>query len=41
MPWHGYSLGAWTDQDEQEAALAVKGDYFETGTKQIGQRAKS
>jgi UbiD family decarboxylase len=41
MPWYGYSLGAWTQQDEEEAALAVKGDYFLTGTKQTGQRKKS
>jgi 4-hydroxy-3-polyprenylbenzoate decarboxylase len=41
MPWYGYSLGAWTKQDEEEADLAVKGDYFETGNKQIGQRKKS
>lgn len=40
-PWFGYSLGAWTQQDEEEADLAVKGDYFETGTKQIGQRKKT
>ena len=41
MPWYGYSLGAWTKQDEDEADLAVKGDYFETGKKQSGQRKKS
>src|ERR671918_993406 len=34
MPWYGYSLGAWTPEDEDEATLAVKGDYFETGKKQ-------
>ena len=41
MPWYGYSLGAWTQQDEEEAALAVKGEYFITGTKQTGQRKKT
>jgi hypothetical protein len=41
MPWYGYSLGAWTEQDEEEAALAVRGDYFATGTKQTGQRKKT
>lgn len=40
MPWHGYSLGAWTDADDAEAMLAVKGDYYETGKKQAGQRKK-
>jgi hypothetical protein len=41
MPWYGYSLGAWGQQDEEEAALAVSGDYFITGTKQTGQRKKT
>lgn len=41
MPWYGYSLGAWTQQDEEEAALAVQGEYFATGTKQTGQRKKT
>jgi len=40
-PWYGYSLGAWTKEDEDEAELAVKGDYFETGKKQTGQRKKT
>jgi 4-hydroxy-3-polyprenylbenzoate decarboxylase len=40
MPWHGYSLGAWTKQDEDEAELAVKGEHFVTGKKQSGQREK-
>ena len=40
MPWYGYSLGAWTQEDEAEAALAVKGDYFITGEKQTKQRVK-
>jgi hypothetical protein len=41
MPWYGYSLGAWTQEDEDEAKLAVQGDYFETGKKQTGQRKKT
>lgn len=40
MPWYGYSLGAWTKEDEEEAELAVKGDYFVTGEKEKGQRVK-
>jgi UbiD family decarboxylase len=40
MPWFGYSLGAWTKEDEEEADLAVQGEYFATGKKQIGQRQK-
>ena len=30
-PWYGYDLGAWTDELEHQAALAVRGDYWETG----------
>lgn len=29
-PWHGYPLGYWTEQDEREADLAVRGDYWKT-----------
>ncbi len=38
MPWYGYSLGAWTEEDEREAELAVQGNYFATGAKQTTQR---
>jgi 4-hydroxy-3-polyprenylbenzoate decarboxylase len=30
-PWYGYDLGAWTDELEHQAKLAVRGDYWETG----------
>ena len=30
-PWHGYSLGEWSEEFERAAALATKSDYFETG----------
>ncbi len=33
VPWYGRSLGAWTKQNEEEAELAVKGEYFQTGEK--------
>jgi UbiD family decarboxylase len=32
-PWHGYSLGLWTDRDLEEAEAAVQGRYYETGKK--------
>lgn len=32
-PWHGYPLTAWTEENAQEAELAVTGRYFETGAK--------
>lgn len=33
-PWWGYSLGYWTEEEQQEADLAVQGRYYETGDKQ-------
>ena len=32
-PWFGYSLGMWPEENQQEAAAAVRGDYYETGDK--------
>jgi 4-hydroxy-3-polyprenylbenzoate decarboxylase len=32
-PWHGYPLSAWTEENAEEAQLAVTGRYFETGAK--------
>jgi 4-hydroxy-3-polyprenylbenzoate decarboxylase len=33
VPWHGYSLGWWTQEDEEEAELALKGEHYKTGEK--------
>jgi UbiD family decarboxylase len=33
VPWHGYSLGDWSDDLDVEADLAVQGRWEETGTK--------
>lgn len=33
IPWYGRSLGNWSKKFEQEAELAVKGEYFQTGEK--------
>src|SRR6267142_694637 len=30
-PWFGYSLGEWSEEMEQAAQRATRGDYFETG----------
>jgi 4-hydroxy-3-polyprenylbenzoate decarboxylase len=30
-PWWGYSLGYWTDEYDEWADLAVKGEYYQTG----------
>ena len=40
MPWYGYSLGAWTQEDEDEAELALRGEHFVTGEKARNRRVK-
>ena len=30
-PWHGYSLGDWSDEWEEMAQRAADGDYMENG----------
>jgi UbiD family decarboxylase len=37
-PWFGYSLGDWHPELDEEAELAVRGDYWKTGEKIAGQR---
>lgn len=39
-PWYGYSLGRWTEENEQEARLALTGEYYKTGEKLEKQRKK-
>ena len=39
-PWYGYSLGAWTEELESEARLAVEGRHYETGEKLRGRRRR-
>ena len=38
-PWHGYSLGEWSEEFDEAARLATQSDYFETG-KRIAQRRR-
>jgi 4-hydroxy-3-polyprenylbenzoate decarboxylase len=38
--WHGYNLGFWSQENEDEALAAVKGDYYQTGEKLAGRREK-
>ena len=40
VPWHGYSLGYWEAEHAEEAELALKGDYYQTGEKFAGRRVK-
>jgi UbiD family decarboxylase len=37
-PWHGYELGFWSDEERQEADLAIRGEYYRTGEKQAKNR---
>ena len=39
-PWYGYPLGDWDDDLEEEARLAVAGDYLKNGEKLKTQRKK-
>ncbi len=41
MPWFGYSLGQWDEELDEEATLAVKGRYYETGEKLAARRIKA
>lgn len=40
-PWYGYSLGQWDAELEEEALLAVRGDYYLTGEKLAKRRRKA
>ncbi len=37
-PWYGYTLGFWPEEYEEEAQLAVKGQFLKTGEKLADQR---
>ncbi len=40
-PWFGYSLGAWTEENKEEADLAVRGEWEKTGEKFVERRQKA
>ena len=37
-PWYGYSLGQWDAESQEEAELALKGEYYKTGDKLADRR---
>lgn len=37
-PWHGYNLGSWSEEDEEEAELALRGEHYRTGEKAVKKR---
>ena len=39
-PWHGYSLGEWCDEFDDEAQLAAQGDAFIVGERLAKRRIK-
>jgi 4-hydroxy-3-polyprenylbenzoate decarboxylase len=39
-PWHGYSLGEWCNEFEEEARLATQGDAFLVGERLAKRRVK-
>ncbi len=41
VPWHGYSLGYWTKENEEEAELALRGESHKTGEKLARDRTKA
>ncbi len=41
VPWYGYSLGHWTPENEEEAQLALEGNYYATGDKLAAKRVKT
>jgi len=40
-PWYGYSLGYWTEENEEEARLALAGEHEQTGEKLYAKRVKT
>lgn len=40
VPWHGYPLGHWTEENEEEAELALRGEHYQTGEKVAKERVK-
>ncbi len=40
VPWHGYTLGYWSTEEQEEAALALEGEHYATGKKQAANRIR-
>ena len=40
-PWYGYSLGDWNPELDEEAKLAVAGEFWQTGKKIAGERRRT
>jgi hypothetical protein len=40
-PWYGYSLGDWNPELDEEAKLAIAGEFWRTGEKIARQRKRT
>jgi len=40
IPWFGYELGQWSEENRTEAELALKGEHYKTGDKLEKERRK-
>ena len=40
IPWCGESFGYWTEEYQEEAELALKGEHYKTGEKLARERKK-
>ena len=39
-PWHGYSLGDWSDEWARAAEAAAAGDYLENGRRTLARQRR-
>ncbi len=40
-PWYGYNLGYWSEENEKQAELAVRGEHYQTGEVLAKRRRKT
>lgn len=40
-PWHGYTLGMWNEDDEDNAQLIVRGEYLKLGEKMAKRQTRA
>ncbi len=41
VPWFGYPLGLWSEENEEEAQMATRGEYYKIGEKLASRRVPS
>jgi 4-hydroxy-3-polyprenylbenzoate decarboxylase len=40
-PWHGYTLGLWSDEEEENAQLILQGNYLKLGEKMKNRQTRA